>query len=64
MDTYYQARISPRAGGLQPGARRVGGPGFEALIIFFFAGVKNFACENLAIGPFSPKISPAVLFNV
>jgi hypothetical protein len=43
----------------------------------FFSGVKIFACgaflwtfselpfhENFAIGPFFPKISPAVLFNV
>jgi hypothetical protein len=38
-----QAWISLRAGGgCTPG--RGGGPGFEDLLLIFFAGVKNFTC--------------------
>jgi hypothetical protein len=52
-------------------------PGFEDLVLIFFAGAKNLACgdifltfsglpfhENFVIGPFSLKISPAAPFNV
>jgi hypothetical protein len=60
-------------GGLQHGARRVRGPGFEDLLYFFLLVLKISPAapisglpfhENFAIGPFSSKISPAAPFNV
>jgi hypothetical protein len=39
----YRPGLAKGLGGLQPGARHVGRPGFEDLLYFFFAGVENFA---------------------